>query len=573
MIGETDKDNIVVLLTSKHLVDSDFNSATVQLIHADWAKCIGRDVSDYEGMFQDHLVNLRAVLGSEPAPRPRGLFNRLFGSSNVDGNSTDVSVYRFAICFASGKYLTGHGARQATQQQLNLIHAEHLKLIRALLDVPDRVMTNTPLPGAKGTLGEVAGAALLSYFHHTDFGPQGRRLRAEAAHLVPKLLRRFAYLDSNLIVSILGDHPSLVDEAGSLIQDIFRDPGHDPERGPYGWIGQNMTGFYALREDPFQKYGPKIMAHVLADAAVWPRENLSNLARVFAFDPLDLTIGTAEEEAQKALDGIAREEARIAEGFDGPDNSISPQQAEQFSRERLKAAKARLKQIETGFDSVRAEHFTAAAKHLAKANGARKTVEIIARALPVDLAAPLKEALAKADAIKMQPVAFPMPKASDNRFKDIGLKFMVIDELMYVQKRLLPLFDIRQFAEEWTKREISIEDDGYDVIPEAMTYFKNLAIPGELLSHVEVLTQKSGLDGGGGGVIEQMVPFWDPGGGDGPVPVTNKAAVDLDLLPNLTCIVGLEHEVNEPKPRKLLQELEKRGINTIPESLAIWGKD
>ena len=149
---------------------------------------------------------------------------------------------------------------------------------------------------------------------------------------------------------------------------------------------------------------------------------------------------------------------------------------------------------------------------------------------------------------------------------------MVIDELMYDQKCLLPIFDIRLFAEEWTKREISIEDDGYDIIPEARTYFKNLAIPDELLVHVEVLTQQSGLDGGGG-VIQQMFPFWDPGAGDGPVPVTNKAVADLDLLPNLKCVVGLEHEVNKPKPLKLMQELEKRGINIVHESAALWGND
>lgn len=562
----------MALLTSKHLVGPDFSKATVERIHADWAKCIGRNGAGYERMYRDHLANLRAVLGRKPTDPPKGVFGRFVGRTKIAGNSIDdVAAYRFAICFASRQYLTGHGARQATQKQLALLHDEYMELIRDLLDVPDRVLTRTPLPRAKGTLGEVAQAAVLSYFHHSDFSAQGRRLRVEAARLVPQLLKRFPYLDSNLIVSILSDHPDLVDEVARLIHDVFRGSGTGRDGGPYGWIGMDMTGFSAQRENPFQKNGPKIMARVLEDAADWPRENLSDLAQVFAFDPLELTIGTAQEEAQKALDGIAREKARLAEGFDGPDNPISPQKAEQFSRERLESAKARLKQIETAFDLVREAHFTAAAKHLAKANGARKTTEIIARALPVDLAAPLKEALREADAIRKRPVTFPMPKASDNRFKDIGLKLMVIDELMYAQKRLLPRFDIRQFAQEWGTREISIEDDGYDIIPEAMMYFKNLAIPDELLAHIEVLTQKSGLDGGGG-VMDQMVPFWDPGGGDGPVPVTNKALSDLHLLPNLKCIVGLDHDVNKPTPRKLLQELQQRGVNTIPESYAIWGK-
>lgn len=563
----------MTFLKSKHLLAPDFSRASVERIHADWAKCIGSDVADYERMYRDHLANLRAALGTKATDKPKGLFGRVFGRANLDEKSTnDMAIYRFAICFASGKYLTGHGARKAAHQQLNLIHSEHLELIHDLLELPDRVLTNTPLPRDHGTLGEVLEAALLSYFHHTDFGHQGKRLRTEAAQFVPTLLRRFPYLDSNLTVSILSDHPDLVDEAAGLIHDTFRDPDHDPESGSYGWIGLDMTGFHARREEPFQKNGPKIMSRVLEDAAEWPRASLSHLAHVFAFDPLDLTIGTAEEEAQKALDDIAREEVNLAKGFEGPDNPISPQQAEQFCRSRLKAAQARLKQVETEFETFRTDHYTTAAKHLAKANSARKTVEIIAKALPADLVAPLKEVLREAEAIKRRPVAFPMQKACENRFKDLGFKLMVIDELMYDQQCLLPIFDIRLFAEEWTKREISIEDDGYGIIPEARTYFKNLAIPDELLAHVEVLTQKSGLDGGGG-VIQQMFPFWDPGAGDGPVPVTNKAVADLDLLPNLKCVVGLEHEVNKPRPLKLMKELEKRSINIIHESEALWGKD
>lgn len=552
-------------LTSRHLAGPEFTGATVQRIRADWAKGIGRDDASHARMYQDHLANLRALLAQESDDKPRDLSGRPGNPSDADGVSSKV-LYRFAICFASDKYLTSYGARHAMEPQLELIHAEHLALIDRLLDMPDRVLTDTPLPRHKGSLGEVIEAALLCYFHHTHYGAPADRLRADAALRVPKLLRRFPYLDSNLIVWLLGKHPDLVDQTASLIHDIFRDPGHDPEQGPYLSIGLDMTGFYAQRDEPFQKHGPAIVARVLADAADWPRDQLANLAAVLVLQPLDLAIGTAEEEAQKARDSIAREEANIARGFDGPDNPISPQQAETFSRKRLKQAQALLTQIETDFDSIRTDRFNAAAKHLARANAARKTVATIAKALPDDLAMPLTELLAEAEAIKKRPPAFPMPKASDNRFKDFGLKLMVIEELMYVQKRLLPVFDIWAFAKEWTRREISVEDDGYDIIPEARTYFKNLAIPDELLAHVEVLTQKSGIDGSGG-VICQIMPFWDPGAGDEPVPVTNKAVADLDLLPNLRCIIGLEHRVNDPRPGKFLKELEKRGISLLEEEL------
>lgn len=52
-----------------------------------------------------------------------------------------------------------------------------------------------------------------------------------------------------------------------------------------------------------------------------------------------------------------------------------------------------------------------------------------------------------------------------------------------------------------------------------------------------------------------------------PIPVTNKAVADLDLLPNLKCIIGLEHRVNDPRPGKFLKELEKRGISRLDEEL------
>ena len=553
-------------LRSDHLFGSEFTRATAQRIHADWAKCIGDDVADYERIFQDHLTNLRDFLPPVSDTKLKGFFHRFFGKTETREINKEAA-YRFAMCFASTKFLTGYGARQATQQQLNLINAEHLALIDQLLDLPDETLTETPFHNDAGTMGDVVQATLHVYFHHSDFGPQGARLRSEAALRIPKLLRRFPYLDSNLTVSLFAAHPDLIPEAASLIRDVFCNPGHTCDQGPYGWIAQDMTGFHARREDPFQKHGPKIMAQVLKDAAQWPTDQLSNLAEVFALGPLDLTIGTPEQEIETARSTIAREEAKLAQGFDGPDNPLPPQQAKKLCRDRIKAAKARLSEIETNYDGLRNSHINAAAKHLAKATGARKTVDALTKTLPEDLTAPLIEVLAKAHEIKNRPPTFPMPKAADNRFKDLGLKLMVIDELMYTQKHLLPVFDIRQFAKEWIKREISIEDDGYEIIPEAKTYFKNLAIPDELLAEVEVLTQKSGLDGGSG-VIQQIMPFWDPGSGDGPVPVTNKAVADLDLLPNLKCVVGLEHEVNRPKPSKLLKELEARGIKTVDEDLA-----
>jgi hypothetical protein len=47
---------------------------------------------------------------------------------------------------------------------------------------------------------------------------------------------------------------------------------------------------------------------------------------------------------------------------------------------------------------------------------------------------------------------------------------------MYNQKLLEPEFSIEEFVESYEKREIDIEEEGYDSIPEVLDYFRNLDI-------------------------------------------------------------------------------------------------
>ena len=559
-----------MFLRSDHLSGADFDKATVQRIHADWAKCIGTDFRDYERCFEDHLANLRALLASQKTKAASGLMSKIFNRRPAEPVQTDT-LYRFAICFADTKFLKGHGSRQAMHQQLNLIHDTHLKLIDQLLELPDKTLTSSPLPRANGTLGEVINAALLAYFYHTDYGDQGQRLRKDVSLRVPHLLRRFPYLSSNLTVSLLGHHPDIAAQAASLIRDHFQQDEAGADRGIFGWLALDMFGHHAQRDDPIGKNAAKIMSGVLADPDDWPLPQLQRLVRDMVNVPLGVNLGTQQEEADAAKHTIALDEKQIADGFKSRPSGISKEHMEKLCRKRLTKARAKLDTIENDFDAYRTECLAEAAKHLAQATTARKGIEAVAKALPTDLAAPLQDLLSMAKANNDQPKLYPMTKPADNDFKDLGLKLLVIDELMYQQECLAPKFDVRAFAKEWTKRQISIEEDGYAIIPEVKKYFQNLAIPTELLAKVEVLTQKSGLDGDGG-AMNQIVPFWDPGVGDGPIPITNKAVADLELLPNLKCIAGLEHAVNTPKPTKLLKALADKGINQVHEELALWGE-
>ncbi|MCB1159764.1 MAG: hypothetical protein H7A25_12665 [Leptospiraceae bacterium] len=109
-------------------------------------------------------------------------------------------------------------------------------------------------------------------------------------------------------------------------------------------------------------------------------------------------------------------------------------------------------------------------------------------------------------------------------FKDINFKLAVINELMYVQELLEPKFDIFEFAESYKKRKIDTDEEGYDIIPEALEYFKNLQLSAELLQKIERLSQDGGDD-----VYMNIIPYWD-----GEDDVFNiKSVEDCKLVPNL----------------------------------------
>ncbi|MFZ6778920.1 DUF6892 domain-containing protein [Undibacterium sp. Ji83W] len=111
-----------------------------------------------------------------------------------------------------------------------------------------------------------------------------------------------------------------------------------------------------------------------------------------------------------------------------------------------------------------------------------------------------------------------------HQFKDLNFKLLVIQELMYVQEKLLPRFDVNEFIRQCTDREIMIEKEGYEVIPEVLAYFKALLIPSSLLAQVEKLA----FDGGNE-IYRQIFPYWD-GECDTFDVVSTE---DIKLVPNL----------------------------------------
>lgn len=128
---------------------------------------------------------------------------------------------------------------------------------------------------------------------------------------------------------------------------------------------------------------------------------------------------------------------------------------------------------------------------------------------------------------------------------DFNLKLMVINQLMYVDEVLVPKFDIWKFAETYKEREIDIEEEGYNRIPEAEAYFKSLEIPMSLLIDIKELKPD-----GGDKIYGQIIPFWD--GEDDQFDV--KSIKDVKYLPNLKATNSMNFS------KELVKELRAKKI-------------
>ncbi|WP_299900944.1 hypothetical protein [uncultured Aquimarina sp.] len=79
-------------------------------------------------------------------------------------------------------------------------------------------------------------------------------------------------------------------------------------------------------------------------------------------------------------------------------------------------------------------------------------------------------------------------------FTDFGFKLAIVQELMYSKEFIQPKFDLFEFVLWYSKREIDLEEEGYDPIEEVTQYFRDLPIPKRLASEVTEIYQDGGND-------------------------------------------------------------------------------
>lgn len=138
-------------------------------------------------------------------------------------------------------------------------------------------------------------------------------------------------------------------------------------------------------------------------------------------------------------------------------------------------------------------------------------------------------------------------------FKNFNFKLAVIEELMYTKKILKPEFDVYDFANDYVKREIDVDSEGYEIIPEVKKYFQNMEISKELAIEIETLD----LDGGNT-IYGQLCPFWD--GEDDLFTIKSIDEEELKQFINLKKITSILLDKNN-KIKKLLKKYNIEIIN------------
>ena len=161
----------------------------------------------------------------------------------------------------------------------------------------------------------------------------------------------------------------------------------------------------------------------------------------------------------------------------------------------------------------------------------------------------------KADIKKDVPKIYDMKMKPKIKFKDFTFKLMVIEALMYEESYIKPAFHLGLFAQE-CKREIDMDADGYEIIPEVQKYYQNLDISQEDLDKVHTLKYGyfycNDLE-----TYANMWPNFDAGC-DQMLNVTSAAIKDLTLLPNLKKITG--DNFADLLDEDFIQALHKHGV-------------
>ena len=109
-------------------------------------------------------------------------------------------------------------------------------------------------------------------------------------------------------------------------------------------------------------------------------------------------------------------------------------------------------------------------------------------------------------------------------FENINFKLAIIQVLMYDLEVLKPVFNIFDFAEEFS--ELDIDTESMEIIQPALDHFEKLQIPKEYAQHVQEIYMD-----GGNEIYLNLIPQWD--GEDETFDLNEVGVEELRQFPNL----------------------------------------
>ncbi|MDR1712243.1 MAG: hypothetical protein LBR58_10415 [Propionibacteriaceae bacterium] len=143
----------------------------------------------------------------------------------------------------------------------------------------------------------------------------------------------------------------------------------------------------------------------------------------------------------------------------------------------------------------------------------------------------------------------------------VGLKLMVVEELMYQKGLLQPRFDLQEFASQYPGRNIQPDTEPVGVVPEALDWFARLPIPQELGAQITELNVDMGND-----VYVQLIAQYQSSLAEEiaqPLVVKDITATDLTQLPNLSEIQDDAQLLD--LGNAALKRLQKRGVEVYQD--------
>lgn len=474
----------------------------------------------------------------------------------IADRSAGPALVFYIETFCSSKYLANMSDLTGFRS-LEKVSDSLIERVGKLIEIEDHLIVERPehrVFKVRGNLGEMICNIMELYFYHPSFYyPAGlERLKKEICPLILPFVESFPWNSSNLLETFVEYSEDPVQLYSDILKVYLKHKRID-ESGMDTTLALDMMGLHVDSEDFSYKQGPKVFKNLIESSDVeWNSATQNFFVNRMVLYPLGVPV-SIEEKIKGLEETIEFYKKRKEErNFD------------KHSEKYLKEYSEDLQLAKTNPEELWDKIFQKASKKAAVSKNILKCIKLTSDAFNEATYGDLLSRLLKeTEEFESKPKKFPIGGTPEVVFKDIHFKLLVIEELMYKRKELTPAFDLREFAKEYTKREISIESDGYAIIPEALKFFKQLNIPHEKLALVEELYHDCGVDGGGK-VLYQIWRFWDPGCGDEVLPISNKAVEDLQLLPNLKKFTGLEHS----KPsKKLIKAFEDKGIELVEQEI------